>query len=215
MKSVVAVIVALVALGGGVARAQSGSPAGAGYLEFDAQATSANVTSQFFGAEGGATLGYKVQVYGEVGRVRDASTKELGAAAQIVAAYLAQTQPNVASHVKEPITFGLIGVRYPLFERAKFVPYVSFGVGAAKLSRKVNFTIAGSDVTSNLSQYGVTVGTDLTLEETKAMVGFGLGVVYNVWNHLIVDLQYRYGHVNASGNAININRGGVGIGVGF
>jgi opacity protein-like surface antigen len=214
-RSLALTVAALVLVGVGVAQAQS-APAGAGtgYAEVVAQSAFGNVTSQNYGVEFGFTVTPSIQVFAEVGHTLNVATAEISAAAQTMAGALAQSQSNVSYSVKQPQTFGVGGIRYllPISEQ-KLLPYFMLGFGVAKVSNDATFSVAGSDVTSTLSQYGIVLGSDLTGGFTKPMLTFGGGVSYPAWQSLVFDFQYRYGHVFAEGQSINTNR--VGLGVGF
>jgi opacity protein-like surface antigen len=200
----------------GVAHAQSPAPAREkGYVEGVAQSAFGNVTSQSFGLELGFTLVSPLQVFVDAGYVRDVAPSDLGTSAQLIAGFLSQTQNNVAFSGKEPVTFGLVGLRYLIPASSKLQPYVLAGGGVAQVKKDVSFSIAGKDVTSTLPQYGVVLGSDLSGTETKPMVSVGGGVVWNAWQTLIVDFQYRYGRVFTSDQGLNVSRAGVGIGVRF
>ena len=203
---------------GAAAQAQSPAPSvpSRGYVEAVAQSAFGNVTSQSFGGEFGVTVLPRVQVFVEAGQVRDAAPATFGANAQLVAGFLSQTQSNVAFRVKQPVTFGLAGARYALSAiPGKLEPYLLGGAGAARVQRDATFSIRGTNVTNDLSQFGVTLGTDLSGSETKPMVAAGGGVAWLAWERLVVDFQYRYGRVFASDNGFNMNRAGVGVGVRF
>jgi opacity protein-like surface antigen len=202
---------------GGVARAQT-APApqpSKGYAEVVAQSAFGSVTSQSFGGEIGVTVAPQLKVFLDIGQVRDASVSDLGASAQAIAGYLSQTQSAVAFRVKQPVTFGVAGVRYgfPL-PSGRFEPYVLGGGGLARVQNDVSFSVGGSDVTSNLPQFGVALGTDLAGSQTKPMLTAGAGIAWPLVTRLIVDFQYRYGRVFAD-QAFNISRAGVGVGVRF
>jgi opacity protein-like surface antigen len=97
-------------------------------------------------------------------------------------------------------------------------PYVLAGIGAARLKRDVAFTVGGTDVTANLAQdqYGnITLGSDLSGSETKAMFVLGGGLAWAAWQRLNLDLQFRYGRIMAADAGINVIRAGIGIGVRF
>jgi hypothetical protein len=202
---------------GGLAHAQPSPPTpNRGYVEAVAQSAFGNVTSQSFGGEIGVTIMRQLQLFVEAGQVRDASPPELGVAAQAIAGFLSQTQGNAAFQVKEPVTFGLAGIRYGIpLASSKLEPYVMGGVGIARVKKDVSFTVAGTDVTSSLLQLGVALGTDLSGSETKPMISAGVGVAWPAWQRVIVDFQYRYGRVFTSDQGLNINRAGVGLGVRF
>jgi len=187
-----------------------------GYVELNAQSAFGNVTSQSFGGEVGVTIQPNLQVFFEIGATRDVSTPELGAAATLIANSLAQSQSGVGFSVKEPATFGVGGVRY-LFPIAdsKLQPYVLGGFGAAKVSRNVKFTVGANDVTANLPQLGVVLGSDLSGSFTSPMLTLGGGIVYPVWQRVIADFQFRYGRIFAADQGINLSRAGLGVGIRF
>jgi opacity protein-like surface antigen len=214
MRSFLMLVIGTLPLGG-VAYAQPAGPAPSkGYTEVVAQSAFGNVTSQSFGGEIGVTVLSRLQVFVDAGRVRDASPSDLGTSAQTIAAFLSQTQGNAAYRVKEPVTFGLAGVRYGI-PTGKVEPYLLGGGGVARVRKDVTFTLAGNDVTSSLQQYGVVLGGDLSGSETRPMLTVGGGVAWAASQHLIVDFQYRYGRVFASDRGLNVNRAGIGIGVRF
>jgi outer membrane protein with beta-barrel domain len=221
MRLLSALIVSTIALGG-VAHAQTGAPAAAadnGYVEAVGQSAFGNVTSQSFGVEAGFTVASQLQVFVEAGKTRDVATTALGSNAQKIAGELAVTQTNVAFSVKEPVTFAAAGVRYSLFPPgdSKARPYLMAGLGIASVTQEVAFTVAGTDVTSTLSQspYFIVLGSDLSGSFTKPMFVFGGGVAYPVWKQLLFDFQFRLGRILAEDEAITVGRVGLGIGVRF
>jgi opacity protein-like surface antigen len=182
-----------------------------GYAEAVAQSAFGNVTSQSYGGEVGVAVTTSVQVFVEGGRVRNAAPGELGTGAANIANAL-QAQFTA----REPITFGVAGVRYLIPSSGRIEPYVLGGGGVARLKKEVAFTVGGSDVTGILQQppYNTVLGSDLSGSETKAMAVAGGGISWPVWSHLVIDLQYRYGRV-FSQPGINVNRAGAGVGVRF
>jgi len=98
------------------------------------------------------------------------------------------------------------------------VPYVLAGIGVAKVSKTVAFTVGSADVTSQLSQYGVVLGTDLSGDYTAPMTTFGGGVLWPVWRSVVLDFQFRLSHIgaeDATTSGINVGRAGLGFGVRF
>jgi opacity protein-like surface antigen len=216
MRSCVALAAGMLALAG-VASAQTPASASApdqGYVEGVIQSAFGNVTSQSYGAEFGFTVRQNIQVFGEVGKVRDVATASIGAAAQSIAGFLSQTQANVAYQVKQPVTFGVAGLKFIVPMEGKLRPYVLAGGGIANVTQDVSFTVGGADVTSSLPSLGVTLGTDLSGSFTKPMLVVGAGAMWP-WQRLVVDLQYRFGRIFAEDEGINVNRAGIGIGVRF
>ena len=140
----------------------------------------------------------------------------LGAGAQQIAEALTQVQSGaVAYSAKQPITFGSAGIRYLFSAAPQIHPYLMAGFGLARVKHDVTFSIAGSDVTSSLGTFGAVLGSDLSGSQTKPMIVLGGGVQWDAWRMLVVDLQYRYGRISTEGEATNVNRAGIGVGVRF
>jgi opacity protein-like surface antigen len=194
-------------------------PADAGYVEGVAQAAFSDVTSQSYGVEAGFSVRPHLQVYADIGSTRDVAPSSFSAAAQTIAGGLAQVQSNVGYVAKEPVTFGVVGIRYGFrVAGSKAQPYIKTGFGLAHLKREATFTVAGADVTANLSQdqYGnIILGSDLSGSSNDAMFEFGGGVAVSLFSHLIIDLQVRYDRIFADPAGVNLTRAGVGIGVRF
>ena len=206
-------VVILAALGApAYAQAPSGTPPPSrGYAEGIAQSAFGNVTSQSFGGEFGIAVRPGVSIFVEGGLVRDASPASLGAAAQTLASAVTVLAGPTTYRVKEPVTFGVAGVKYAFpVSSSSVAPYVLAGAGLAQAKKDVSFTTPSGDIT----QYA-TLGTDLSGSETKAMISVGAGVGWLIGRALVIDLQYRYGRVFTSGDGLNLNRAGVGVGVRF
>jgi opacity protein-like surface antigen len=206
-------VVILAALGTpAYAQAPSGTlPPSRGYAEAVAQSAFGNVTSQSFGGEFGIAVRPGVSIFVEGGLVRDASPASLGAAAQTLASAVTVLAGPTTYRVKEPVTFGVAGVKYAFpVSSSRVEPYVLAGAGLAQARKDVSFTTPSGDIT----QYA-TLGTDLSGSETKAMISVGAGVGWLIGRALVIDLQYRYGRVFTSGDGLNLNRAGVGVGVRF
>lgn len=217
MKTIVAVLASMVVMSG-TAQAQSASAAAesTGYVEGLVQSAFGNVTSQSFGAEGGYRVGQRMHVFVELGRVRDTSPKTIGAAAQIIAGYLTRVQTApVTFSVKQPMEFGVAGIRYSVPYSDRIEPYVIGGVGLARVTRQVGFTIGGADVTETIGTYGVALGKDLAGTEDKLMISAGGGVIWKVRAPIFLDATYRYGRVATDGGATTVNRVGLGVGLTF
>lgn len=187
-----------------------------GYAEGIAESAFGNVTSQSFGAEVGLNRGPRLRIIVEVGRVGDSAAASLGARAQLVASALTSAQSAAVTYsVRQPVFFGLGGVRYMIPYDESFEPYVLGAVGFARVKRDVSWTVGGTDVTTTIATYGVALGSDLAGTSTNLMWSGGAGVLWNVRTTVFFDLQYRYGRVSDEGQGININRVGAGIGVRF
>jgi opacity protein-like surface antigen len=201
-----------------VAQAQTGSapdPAGRGYAEVVAQSAFGNVTSQSYGGEIGVTVRPQLQIFVDAGRVANVAPNAFGASALLIAGFLSQTQSNVVMTAREPVTFGLAGARYLVGSSSKLQPYILAGGGVAVVKKQVTFSVGGTDVTGNLQQYGIVLGSDLSGSETKPMLTLGGGATWPLGDRLVIDLQYRFGRVFASEGGINVSRAGGGIGLRF
>ena len=198
-----------------VAQAQTPVDVGQGYLEGVAQSAFGNVTSQSYGLEFGYTVGSNVQIFVEAGHTLDVTTAELSSGARLMADALSQTQNGVSYAVKEPVTFGAGGAKYLFSTGSRLVPYALAGVGVAHVQHDVTFSVAGTDVTNNMAQYGIVLGSDLSGSFTKPMLLIGFGAAYPVWRQMILDFQYRYSRIFAPDQGINVNRAGIGVGFKF
>jgi opacity protein-like surface antigen len=139
----------------------------------------------------------------------------MSAAAQQIAASLSEAQPLAVTYqVKEPVTFVTANLKYEMLAGAKALPYVMLGGGVARVKQDATFSVGGTDVTNDLQQYFVVLGTDLSGSVTKPMFTAGIGVAWPVWKQLVLDFQYRYGRIFLD-QGININRVGIGLGFRF
>jgi opacity protein-like surface antigen len=221
MKSIVGLIaVVVVMVSSGVASAQTRAPASGqdkdrGYIEGVAQSAFGNVTSQSYGVEFGYTIRRDLQVFGEVGRIRDVADSTFSGDAATIATALSQVQPAaVAVTAKRPVTFFGGGIKYRPPSTLAVQPYVMGGFGFGNVDNDVTFTLGGAVASaSTLAQY-VTLGSDLSGSSTNAMLTLGGGAMVPLWRTLLLDLQYRYGRI-FSDEGINTNRAGVGFGVRF
>jgi opacity protein-like surface antigen len=216
----VALAVLIVFSAGGVAAQTQPPPSSAppptrGYLEAVAHSAFGNVTSQAYGGEFGITVATNLQVFAEVGQIRNVAGSELGASADLIANVLREVQnATVTFTAKQPVTFGVGGVRYLIPTSIAARPYILGGFGIARVSNDVTFQFDGADASNALSQY-VTLGGDLSGASTKPMFSAGAGLAWPLWTHLVVDLQYRYGAIFADPKRISTNRVGAGVGVRF
>jgi opacity protein-like surface antigen len=185
------------------------------YAELVAHSAFGNVTSQSYGAEFGANWRPNIDVFVEIGHVRDASTTALSSGALEIAGALTSLQPAAVSYTeKQPVTFGGAGLRYRIQTEGRVHPYVLGGGGVARVNNNVNFQLGGVDAGSSLSQY-VSLGSDLSGSMTKPMLTLGAGVVVPVHGNIVVDLQYRFGRIFAGDSSIDMNRVGLGLGLRF
>jgi hypothetical protein len=181
MKSLLVLMVTVML--GGVARAQTtaggGAAPSAGYVEGIAQSAFGNVTSQSYGAEAGFAVTRSVQLFVEAGRIGDVSTSDLGVNAQTIAAALTLSQSGAVTYTsKEPVSFGVAGLKYLIPVGGNLEPYIIGGFGLARYTKDVRFLIGGTDATLSLAQYGVVLGRIFADNQgiNVSRAGVGVGV---------------------------------------
>lgn len=192
------------------APAPAPTPTSKGYAEVVAQSAFGNVTSQSFGGEVGVNVMPSLQVFVDAGLVRDAAPASLGTNAQRIATGIAAVAGSTDFHVKQPVTFGVVGVKAVVPTGTIVQPYLAVGGGIAQVKRDVTFTVPSGDLT----QF-VTLGEDLSGSETKPMLSVGGGIGVPLGRNFVVDLQYRYGRIFTTGEGLNVTRAGIGFGVRF
>jgi opacity protein-like surface antigen len=174
-------------------------------------------TGAVVGAEAGARVWRHLDLSLEAGSFGDVvPQKEIDSAAPL-SDFLQQTQGQAAAlSLKRPAIYGGLGARW-VFEEMILAgharPYVSGGIGGARVKHEATFTLGGTDVTGSLDQYGVKLGADLTATEKRAAITGGAGVLIPVRN-FYVDVGYRLTNIRTS-QAINVNRFNIGVGARF
>jgi opacity protein-like surface antigen len=125
----------------------------------------------------------------------------------------------VTRSVREPANFGAGGVKYVFpVTRSRMEPYVMGGVGIAKLTKDVTFSVSGADVTSQLAALDVQLGSDLSGDFSKAMIVFGAGVDWPFWRQFVVGIQFRVNRIGAENDtakATTVGRVGAAVGIRF
>lgn len=175
-------------------------------------------TGGVIGAEAGARVWRNLDVLLEGGSLSDVvPQRQLDLTAPLTDFLERREGKDASASVKMPAIYGGFGARW-VFENVNIAgwarPYVQFGVGGARVKRQPKFTLAGADVTSSLTQYGVTLGADLTATEKRAAITGGGGVLIP-YRMLYVDVGYRVTGIRTPGEAINVNRLHIGVGARF
>jgi opacity protein-like surface antigen len=195
------VMMALVALfvgvGAGTVQAQTPSSPGSqgmGYAEVTFGPTFGHKASGSVGGEAGYFLSpltsNRIGVFAEAGRMMNIATSEIDTKAQKIAGAI-----NGTFQAKQPATYFAAGAVVRFSPLHHFTPYALVGIGRASVSNKVTFAVAGSDVTSQLNQYGVQLGSDLSGSYAKLFVTLGAGAHVTLMDRWIADASFRYGRV--------------------
>ena len=171
-------------------------------------ATAGGASVQNVGGLFGGELGFRVtdqiDVFGEGLWMEDVVSRRRLAVATTIGAFLQTSQGKPATGtVVAPASYGGAGVRYSFMTKGHVRPYVAVSVGGAHIAFKPTFTLSGSDVTSSLGQYGVTIGSDLTGEITRPAVSGGVGVRF-VRARWYVDGGVRVIGVRTTDQATNV-----------
>jgi hypothetical protein len=174
---------------------------------------------QNVGAQFGGELGYqmsdRVSFFGEARWMQDVVTRRRLDLASSVATFVQTTQgASATGSVVAPSFYAGGGARIMLVTSGTIRPYVTGGAGVAHVVLKPQFTISGSDVSSNMTQYGVTLGSDLTGEMTKPAFQVGAGVLIPQGRWYISG-EFGLTSIQTPDQTTNVLRAGVGIGTRF
>jgi hypothetical protein len=192
--------------------ASPASPAGHMFIGATGGAAAVENVSGTFGGEIGVTLTDLVDVFGEGAWMADVVSRRELDDAKTIATFLQNSQGAASTGtVKAPAFYAGAAVRVMFMHSGTVHPYVTAGGGIAHIAYQPTFTLGGTDVTANLSQYGVTLGSDVTGEVTKPAFsgGFGVHVTQGRW---YVDGSLRVTSIRTDQQATNVVRviGGVG-----
>jgi hypothetical protein len=168
-----------------------------------------------FGGEIGIRVTDQFEVLAEGTWMQNVVTRRRLDVAATVASFLQSSQGGTASStIEAPAFYTGGGFRFVLTKQGRVRPYVTAGAGVARVSLQPKFTLAGSDVTANLTQYGITLGSDLTGDVTKAAFTGGVGVrmLQGRW---YIDGDFRVTNIQTEGQATRVIRAGAGFGLRF
>jgi opacity protein-like surface antigen len=187
------------------------------YAEATAAATLGHKSDKAFGGEVGGRLGESIDVFIEGGHMGNVGNSDLEARAQRIADFLGG---NVGSSAYK-VNFFDIGLKYAMPIGA-WRPYVALGAGVARIKPEVTFGIGGTDVTGDLPNRGVQLGTDLAESANEFLFVIGFGTTYTFAKRYFVDGSYRYGRTTAAHGGdeviikgLNTQRAQIGVGIRF
>lgn len=130
-----------------------------------------------YGGEIGARLTSRLDVFGEVlGNTNDATRLRIGTAMDVAAALQASQGVTATGTVKAPAGLFMGGLRYVFHQSGNLRLFVQGAGGVARVTFQPAFTLAGADITTQLSNFGVTLGSDLAGTSTKPAFGGGIGL---------------------------------------
>jgi opacity protein-like surface antigen len=204
------VLVVLMAPGSAAAQ---GAPKG--YLQALAGAARAVETDTVYAGLGAWRLADRVDVFGEVGRMRNALgpvlRDRLGVIeAQLRASNRAQfgTEFPIVFEPLVPTWYGFGGVRAHGPSSGRFSTFVEGGAGTARLDPQVHLTVNGENLDSEAS---VLTGLGDGRQQLEFLAGGGAGMALQAWKRIRIEAGYRY--MRLFGDAkTNINRVHIGAG---
>jgi opacity protein-like surface antigen len=188
------------------------------YGEVTAAATLGHKSDSAFGVEGGGRLTKMLDVFAEGGHMGNVGNQDLEERARKVADFIGGTAGSTAYK----LNYFDVGVKYRVPYYLKYHPYVAIGFGVASIKPEVAFSVDGADVTGQLDQFGVQLGSDLSESQTRPLFVIGAGAQIDFLKRYFADVTYRYGRTSQGESdgevvieGLNTQRVQVGFGIRF
>jgi len=186
-----------------------------GYIVGLAGAARTVETDTAYAGLGAWPLNDRLDIFGEVGRIRNAIGPDLAdrlavIKADIIASNRAQfgTEFPVVFEPRVPTWYGFGGLRVRGPSAGKLSTYLEGGAGAARLDPQVHLTVNGEKLDSEAA---VITGLGEGRQQLEFLAGAGAGAAFQIWKRIRVEGGYRY--MRMFGDAkTNINRVMVGAG---
>jgi opacity protein-like surface antigen len=210
------VAVALCAAAEAQAQTSSSSAESRGYADLTAAATFGHKSSGSIGGEAGWRIRDDLDVFAELGRMKNVGTQALDDRAALIANAVGATFS--AAYKVTYVDFG-VRYRWPPTTRQNLTPYAMVGFGVARVTSDTVLSVNG--VATPPESFGFSFGNDLSGTVSKGLFTLGFGVTRPFGSRYLLDGSYRYGRVFArSGEiegdtGINTNRLQIGVGVRF
>lgn len=191
------------------------SSAGRWFVGGMAGGGSVHSAAGLFGGQLGFRLTDRIDIFGEGVGMKNIVTRQRLGLARSVGTFLQTSQGSTASgNIEAPAFYAGGGVHIMLTTERHVRPFVTVGAGMARVALKPVFTLGGADVTASLTQYGVTLGRDLTGNLTKPAFDGGVGarILQGRW---YIDGEVRVTNIRTADRATNVLRTTVGFGLRF
>ena len=168
-------------------------------------------------AEGNVEVGMRIwknlDVLIEGGYAGNLATRREEDHAGTIAGILQAAQGSaVTSSVRVPSSYAAFGARWVFESTSRYRPYVLLSVGGASVSLKPKFVLNGADVTGSLSNFGITLGSDLTGSYRPSAVGGGVGLLMPFGRRWYFDGSIRLLSINTAVQRTNLSRISFGMG---
>jgi hypothetical protein len=162
------------------------------------------------GGEFGVRLKKNLQLVIEGGWFKDVVTDSRIAEVKSFATYMQQTQGLPATgDIDAPAWFGHVGLRY-ILEHRSVRPYILANAGIARVEYRPSFTLNNQQISTNVSQYGITLGRDLLGPGTHLAYGGGAGLVFG--SKWYLDLGARLTRINTPDHKTDVKRLNISLG---
>jgi hypothetical protein len=166
-----------------------------GYAQLNIGTIASKGAGVLIAAEGGMAVAENIEAFADLGWSSKLQPATLDPSARTISDFLQRTTGQPAAYSSDaPAFFGDLGARYFFKPRYGVRPYGLGSIGFARIDQQVQFTLSGNDVTSNIGDYGVTLGEDLDGAVTKASLGLGVGVLVP-FHTLQFDVGYNYNRI--------------------
>jgi opacity protein-like surface antigen len=169
--------------------------------------------------EVGVRIAPRLFAFGDIGQFHNLQPSTLQPTVDSTVGTLGSQGLIVTGNARVPAWYGLGGLRYDIPSRGRVLPYVSGGIGFARLTPSAQFVyssgtlpdgstpVSGDDVTSQL----ITAGDFTTPAATNAfMFSLGGGVSVPVARQWFVDAGYRFARIQAD-TPVNANGATFGV----
>jgi opacity protein-like surface antigen len=186
-------------------------------VQGDLAATFGNSSSSAFGGEIDRSLSPTWGIALEGGRMTNITSSSVEDRANIIG-----TQIGATANPTQSASYFDVGLRYHLMPEGKWNPYVTVGLGGARVKTSTTFSVNGAVLTDDeLAARLVALGADLDGRINKPLLVIGLGVDVPVKERFFLGGSFRYGRIFArtgeidGDKATNTLRLQIGLGVRF
>jgi hypothetical protein len=168
-------------------------------------------------AEGNVEVGMRIwknlDVLIEGGYAGNLATRREADHAGTIAAILQAAQGSpVTSSIRVPSRYAALGARWVFESTSRYRPYVLLSVGGASVNLKPKFVLNGADVTGTISNFGITLGSDLTGSYRPSALGGGVGLLMPLGARWYFDGSIRLLSINTAVQRTNLSRVSFGVG---
>ena len=195
--------------------AASAQDAPRGYIQGLAGGAHTEETDTVYAGLGAWHLNDRVDLFGEVGRMRNAIGADLSLRLEAIeaqirtsnAAQFGSTFP-VVFEARVPAWYGFGGVRVHGPSAGRLSTYLEGGAGTARLDPQVHLTVNGESLDREAAAI---TGLGAGRQQLEFLAGGGGGVALQLWRRIRIEGGYRYmrffGDAKANINSVRVGAG--------